>query len=151
MRKANLVFLAILSLMILSGAADASGVITFQIEILPGLAISSPDLLNFGALAPGEQSEQALTLTVWSNVPWELSVRTVTYPGSDDLGGRLEVQDGGGRWWDFLGTQRVLYTDQPPTGPDGAQIQVPFRYIGSYGDEPGGYELQVQFTVVPAL
>lgn len=151
MRKANLVFLAILSLMILSGAADASGVITFQIEILPGLAISSPDLLNFGALAPGEQSEQALTLTVWSNVPWELSVRPLNALDSDGLLGTLEVQDESGRWRELSEFQVIVSTNQPPTGPDGAQIQVPFRYIGSYGDEPGGYELQVQFTVVPAL
>lgn len=142
--------LCVTVLLALTTIAQASGTVTFQIEVLPGLSVSSPDLLVFDPVAPGQSDHQDLNITVWSNVTWELSVQAVGYDVEGGLQGSLEVNSLGG--WVELTTERsMLHFGQSPTGPDGTSMDIPFRFIGSYEDVPGTYSFQVEFTVVAAL
>ena len=143
--------LSIAALLFWSAGAWASGVITFQVEVLPGLTLSSPDNLVFEPVAPGQTKQKDLEITVWSNVSWELSVQGVELDGAGDVFGELEVEGVQGSWYEVIGSRNWLRLDQSPTGPSGADLEIPFRFTGSYEDSPGTYLFQIEFTVVPKL
>jgi hypothetical protein len=142
--------LCVTVLLALTTIAQASGTVTFQIEVLPGLSVSSPDLLVFDPVAPGQSDHQDLNITVWSNVTWELSVQAVGYDVEGGLQGIMEVGSLGG-WGEISQDPIMVRAGQPPTGPNGTSMDIPFRFIGSYEDVPGTYSFQVEFTVVAAL
>ena len=144
-----LTFLCLILLVTWGAVAQASGVITFQVEVLPGLSISSPDNLSFGPLAPGQTTYKELGITVWANVPWELWVQAIDYDLEGGLQGIVEVEASRGNWLDLFTETRIFRSDE--TGPDGMEVQVPFRITGSYADVPGSYSFQAEFTVVPSL
>ena len=129
---------------------QASNMVTFQVEVLPGLRISNPDTLTFLPVAPGQTDIQELNITVWSNMNWELSVKAVGYGVEGGLQGGVEMGGLGG-WHDLSIEAAIIHAEQPPTGPDGATLRIPFRLTGSYEDAPGNYSFQVEFTVVPSL
>ena len=133
----------------LAAGVEASGTVTFYVQVVPGLKISSPDQLTFEPVAPGQSDVQELSLTVWSNVRWQVLVEANGYGAEGGLSGILEVGQSGS--WREISAGSVIHSDQPPTGPDGVVFQTPFRFTGSYDDEPGDYDFQVKFTVVPAL
>lgn len=134
-----------------TGLTLASGLITFQLEVIPGFTISGPEQLVFPPVAPGQISQQELTIRVWSNVRWNLSVRVVGEGVEEGLYGTLEVEGANGEWFEFMGGSRTLHSSKPPTGESGREVNIPFRFRGSYSDVPGNYSLQVEFTVVPSL
>ena len=129
---------------------QASNMVTFQVEVLPGLRISNPDTLTFLPVAPGQTDIQELNITVWSNMNWELSVKAVGYGVEGGLRGGMEMGSSGA-WYELSEESTVIQLGQPPTGPDGATLRIPFRLTGSYEDAPGNYSFQVEFTVVPSL
>ncbi len=129
---------------------QASNMVTFQVEVLPGLRISNPDTLTFLPVAPGQTDIQELNITVWSNMNWELSVKAVGYGVEGGLRGVVQLNDSGS-WRDLSSEGTVIQLGRPPTGPDGTMLQIPFRLTGSYEDAPGNYSFQVEFTVVPSL
>ncbi|NMB01379.1 MAG: hypothetical protein GX971_07685 [Firmicutes bacterium] len=149
-RKLAFVALVLCAFGFCGTVAQASGVITFQIEVLPGLTISSPDQLSFGGVAPGQTVEKELELTVWSNVKWKMLVKSIDHM-SGWLRGTIDVQDFGGTWHELSTQMRPLLVDQDVTGPGGTDVQIPFRFTGSYDDTPGNYSFEVEFTVVPSL
>ena len=136
--------------------ADASGHVTFRIEVVSGFAVSVPDTLVFAPAAPGETVYQDLPITVWSNVGWELRVSS---PGGalDGEGSPSSVSSGlqvcveGNVWRDLFGLERMVATNQPPTGSEGMQVNVPFRFVSDFSNEPGVYTIDVEFTVVPVI
>jgi len=134
----------------LAAGVEASGTVTFYVQVVPGLKISSPDQLTFEPVAPGQSDVQELSLTVWSNVRWQLLVEANGYGAEGGLSGTMEVGDSG-IWHKLSAEGTAIYFGQAPTGPDGVVFQTPFRFTGSYDDEPGDYDFQVKFTVVPAL
>ena len=129
---------------------QASNMVTFQVEVLPGLRISNPDTLTFLPVAPGQTDIQELNITVWSNMNWELSVKAVGYGVEGGLRGVVQLNDSGS-WRDLSSEGTVIQLGRPPTGPDGTILRIPFRLTGSYEDAPGNYSFQVEFTVVPSL
>ena len=133
------------------GITHASGVITFQVEVIPGFTISAPDSLLFPPVAPDQISQQELTLRVWSNVQWNLSIRATGEEVEGSLFGSLQVEGEGGDWYELFGGSRTLRSSQMATGVTGREVYVPFRFEGSYEDTPGVYSFAVEFTVVPAL
>lgn len=143
------VFLLLLLTVAVHGLGETAGVITFQIKVLPGLSISTPELLVFEPVAPGQTTSQELNLTVWSNVNWRLMVT-----GEQDtsgLEGDILFQDWLGSWIPLVYLDTIVIDLQQPTGPEGTQVTIPFRFEGSYQDLPGTYSLDVKFTVVPTL
>lgn len=141
--------LLLLLLFLGCGAAKAAGVITFHVEVLPGLSISSPELLEFEPVAPGQASLQEVGLTVWANVPWGLSVKAKHE--NVGLSGGLYYRDFYQIWVPLDERLHPIITQQDATGDAGLDVTIPFRYTGSYLDEPGTYAFEVEFTVVPAL
>ncbi len=133
----------------LSGTIWAEGLVTFQIEVIPGFTVSCPDTLTFAPIGPGQTTYQDLTVTIWSNVDWELSVRIVGENGG--LKGEAEFAKGDDVWIPLDNVGRSIFLNQPSTGPGGSEVIIPFRFTGSYQDTPGDYFFQVEFTVVPAL
>lgn len=133
------------------GITHASGVITFQVEVIPGFTISAPDSLLFPPVAPDQISQQELTLRVWSNVQWNLSIRATGEEVEGSLFGTIEAQGEDGVWYGFFGGNRTLRSSQAPTGIAGKELNIPFRFEGNYKDTPGVYSFAVEFTVVPAL
>ena len=143
-------------LLCINGTAGASGHVMFQIEVVSGFAVSVPDTLVFAPAAPGETVYQDLPITVWSNVGWELRVSS----SGGALGGEgspspvllgLEVTDHSGTWRPLDDISRTVRTDQLPTGPEGIQVNVPFRFVSDFSNEPGVYTINVEFTVVPVI
>ncbi len=135
---------------------SASGHVVFQIEVTPGFAVSIPDILVFAPAAPGQTVYQDLSITVWSNVGWELIVSSPGDVLGEDgspafLQSGLEVRMQSGEWRRILGLERSIRTNQEPTGPEGTQLSVPFRFTSDFSDAPGVYTIDVQFTVVPEI
>lgn len=135
---------------------SASGHVVFQIEVTPGFAVSIPDILVFAPAAPGQTVYQDLSITVWSNVGWELIVSSPGDVLGEDgsptsLQSGLEVGGGSGNWFALTNNGRVIRIDLPPTGPEGTQLSVPFRFTSDFSDAPGVYTIDVQFTVVPEI
>jgi hypothetical protein len=143
-------FLCLAVLFALGTAVQAANVVTFQVEVLPGLRLSNPDMLIFVPVAPGQTDIQELNLTVWSNINWELLVKAVGYGVEGGLRGGMEMSNSGA-WYELSEESTVIQLGQPPTGPDGATLRIPFRLTGSYEDAPGNYSFRVEFTVVPSL
>ena len=142
-------------LLCINGTVGASGHVMFQIEVVSGFAVSVPDTLVFAPAAPGETVYQDLSITVWSNVGWELRVSSSGGAlGGDDssssvLSG-LEVC-AENVWRSLFGLERIVATNQLPTGPEGIQVNVPFRFVSDFSNEPGVYTINVEFTVVPVI
>lgn len=150
-RTRTLVILSLLVILACGGVANSSGVVTFQVEVVPGFTVSGPDNLSFDPISPGQTTQHDLGLTVWSNVSWELSVRASGQEGEGGLYGVVEFYDSSSRWTVLDNGTRLVCGDQPLTGPSGLEVIIPFRFTGSYEDSPGTYSFQVEFTVVPAL
>lgn len=150
-RLQHLLAFSLFVVFVCSGATYASGFITFQLEVIPGFTIANPDNLVFPPVAPGQTIHQELTITVWSNVRWNLSIRATGEELEGVLFGMVEVEGENGDWHDLFGGVRTLRSSQSPTGPHGRGVHIPFRFAGSYSDTPGLYSFQVEFTVVPAL
>lgn len=146
--KATLCFFVVFMLGIATQAGD---VITFQIHVLPGMTLSSPDSLVFDPAAPGQTIRKDLNITVWSNVRWELTAQAISPENEGALGGRVEVEDVQGDWLSIFARQRKIRSYQLPTGSMGSLVNVPFRFIGSYQDSPGDYFFEVEFTVGPSI
>jgi hypothetical protein len=142
--------LCIIVLLVGGMVVQASNVVTFQVEVLPGLRIANPGTLTFSSVAPGQTVLEDLNLTVWSNVNWELLVKAVGLGTEEGFRGGVELNDFG--YWRSLSDESMLiHLGQKPTGAEGLSVQVPFRLTGSYEDAPGNYSFQVEFTVVPSL
>jgi len=135
MAKKSVIFLALILTALLSAAVQAQGVITVQVEILPGFSISAQQTVVLEAVMPGERVEETLEIQVWSNVAWDLRVG---YHGGTAAPGKLEVQDGRGVWHQLAGAAGVL-------------VQVPLRFTGGFSDAPDTYTFQIEFTLVPVL
>lgn len=120
-------------------------------EVVPGLTISSPELLDFSTIAPGQSSQRNLELIIWSNIGWKLLVQARGDDVETRLNGAMEVQDEQGKWSELLTRVSTLYDAQPSTGPDGIKLDIPFRITSSYGDDPGVYSFEVKFTLVPII
>ncbi|HAN94897.1 MAG: hypothetical protein WBI99_00805, partial [Limnochordia bacterium] len=88
MAKKSVIFLALILTALLSAAVQAQGVITVQVEILPGFSISAQQTVVLEAVMPGERVEETLEIQVWSNVAWDLRVG---YHGGTAAPGKLEV------------------------------------------------------------
>jgi hypothetical protein len=131
-----------------AAAAQASGVITLEVEILPGFRITGPGSVSFGSLHPGIPEERELQLQVWSNVPWQLFAN---YYGTVEAPGIVEVQGTNGTWIELGSSTNLVIWDQPKTDPDGVVIKVPLRFTGSFSHDPGTYDIQIEFAVVPLL
>ncbi|HBG01998.1 MAG TPA: hypothetical protein DDW87_10560 [Firmicutes bacterium] len=130
--------------------AQASGIVTFRVNVTPGMTISSPGTLEFESVAPDQTLERDLNITVWSNVDWQLTARSVDYD-QGGLQGVIEAADSYGSWHDLGSEEWVLRRDELPTGASGLTFDIPFRFTGSYSDAPDTYEFQIQLTVVSAL
>lgn len=136
-------------------ASGGSGKVTMFVEVAPGFAISLQDSLTFPQAAPGRSVEAELDVTVWSNVDWQLRATATTVRSEDgtphDFEGGIEVLDFESAWRNLLIGERIIRYAQQPTPSEGETISVPFRFQPGFGDGPGTYTIQVQFTVVPAL
>lgn len=150
-RRLCVAFVVCMFLLLPVNKVESGGVITFQVEVIPGVTIESPDNLVFEPVAPGQSTEQNLSLTVWANFLWELSVRSLREDAGENFFGDVEVQDENGVWYDLFARRRIIRSEQSSTGALGKEISVPFRFKGSFDDEPGTYSFEVEFTVVPAL
>ncbi len=144
------VVLCTATLLALTPGVQATGLVTFQVEVMHGFRVSSPGTLVFAPVAPEQSNIQELELTVWSNVEWDLSVKAIGYDPEGGLQGTVEVGNSGA--WHVLSTEsNLIQVGQSPTGVAGATLLVPFRIKGSYDDAPGAYSFQVEFTVAPAI
>ena len=74
MAKKSVIFLALILTALLSAAVQAQGVITEQVEILPGLSISAQQTVVLEAVVPGERDEETLEIQVWTDVAWDMRV-----------------------------------------------------------------------------
>lgn len=138
------------ALFALTPGVQATGSVTFQVEVLEGFSISSPATLTFAPVGPGQSDVQDVELTVWSNVAWDLSVKAVGYDPEEGLPGTVEV-GASGDWYLLSSETSVIQMSRLPTGAGGAMVSTPFRLQGSYNDAPGSYSFQVQFTVSAAI
>ncbi|HOB39654.1 MAG: hypothetical protein WAO27_08605 [Limnochordia bacterium] len=148
MAKKSVIFLALILTALLSAAVQAQGVITVQVEILPGFSISAQQTVVLEAVMPGERVEETLEIQVWSNVAWDLRVG---YHGGTAAPGKLEVRDDRGVWHQLDAGTKVLMREQPETGAAGVLVQVPLRFTGGFSDAPDTYTFQIEFTLVPVL
>jgi len=142
--------LCIIVLLVGGMVVQASNVVTFQVEVLPGLRIANPGTLTFSSVAPGQTVLEDLNLTVWSNVNWELLVKAVGLGTEEGFRGGVELGSAGS-WYELTEEITQVSVSRPPTGDEGISVRVPFRLTGSYEDAPGNYSFQVEFTVVPSL
>lgn len=154
LRLFRLGFFCALFLALLGTTAGADGSVTLFVDVKPGLALQVQDSLTFPEAGPGQGVEAELDVTVWSNVEWQLRVAAfaVHLDGvPSDLEGSLEVRSGANFWYVLDGATKALLTEQPPTTGDGVTVAVPFRFTPGYGDAPGRYAIQVEFTVVSEI
>ena len=142
-------------LMLVGTGIASAGSVTFFVEVAPGFAISLDDTLTFPQASPGDTVEAELDVTIWSNVGWELMVSATAAQSGDgsprSLEGGLEVLGANGVWRPLDHIQRTVRTNEPPTSATGESFSVPFRFQAGFGDPPGTYTIQVEFTVVPEL
>lgn len=142
---------SLLLVLVLGGQSFASGLITFQLEVVPGFSISAPEQLVLPPVAPGQASQTELSMRVWSNVRWNLDIRVLNEGTEGGLYGVLEMKGEDSVWHELgLGT-RMLRSQQSSTGENGRELSIPIRFMGSFDDVPGNYSVQVEFTVVPSL
>ncbi len=136
-------------------ASGGSGKVTMFVEVAPGFAISLQDSLTFPQAAPGRSVEAELDVTVWSNVDWELMAASIAVHSEDGtshvLDGAVEILDATGLWMPLTEFGRLVRMGESPTSQEGQAFSVPIRFQPGFGDGPGTYTIQVQFTVVPAL
>lgn len=154
LRNSCLAFLSCLLFATMCVTVDAE-MVTFQVEVESGVAIDAPAILAFDAAAPGVAVLSTLSLTIWSNTDWDLTVSAGAIEDGEgvsaSLSGALEMQDGMGSWWVIDSLSAFARTNQSPTGDEGAAIDVPFRFTPTFADAPGGYTIAVEFTVVPKI
>jgi hypothetical protein len=136
-------------LLVWVGGIQASGLVTFRVEVISGMTISSPSELVFSSVVPGIPAEKDLEITVWSNVEWELKVRCADYE-QGGLKGVIEVEDSD-TWYNIFSQARTIRLGQAPTGKDGLTLDIPFRFTASYSDAPANYQFEIELTVVPAI
>lgn len=67
------------------------------------------------------------------------------------LKGTVDIIDAFGLWEPLTNKVRTIRMEEPPTSQDGRDLTVPIRFQPGFGDAPGTYTIEVQFTVVPAL
>jgi hypothetical protein len=154
LRLFRLGFFCALFLALLGTTAGADGSVTLFVDVKPGLALQVQESLTFPEAGPGQGVEAELDVTVWSNVGWGLlvSARAVQFDDQPvDLEGQLEVRSASGYWRFLDQVEREILTEQPPTTGDGVTVAVPFRFTPGYGDAPGRYAIQVEFTVVSEI
>lgn len=142
---------SLLLVLVLGGQSFASGLITFQLEVVPGFSISAPEQLVLPPVAPGQASQTELSMRVWSNVRWNLIIKVPSEGMDEGLYGVLEAKGDTGEWREFSKGERTLFTSQMTTGEKGRMVSIPVRFMGSFDDVPGNYSVQVEFTVVPSL
>ncbi|MGI6625446.1 MAG: hypothetical protein ACOX57_08520 [Limnochordia bacterium] len=102
-------------LLVWVGGIQASGLVTFRVEVISGMTISSPSELVFSSVVPGIPAEKDLEIIVWSNVEWELKGKAVD-DGLGGLEGLIEAQDSHGTWYDLGANEWLLRRAEPPTG-----------------------------------
>lgn len=138
-----------------SSCIGDSGKVTVFVEVAPGFAISVQDSLTFPQAAPGTSVEAELDVTVWSNVEWQLLATSTSVHSKDGnphvLKGTVDIIDAFGLWEPLTNKVRTIRMEEPPTSQDGRDLTVPIRFQPGFGDAPGTYTIEVQFTVVPAL
>ena len=150
MIKRSLVFAVLMVAFLMVGTSvEASGRVTFEIEITSGCSLLSPGDLTFPPVGPGQTVQQDLEITVFSNTNWSLEMEVRDLGEGDALLGAIQFQDSG--FWRNLSIGRNVIGEQLPTGQDGLVVRVPFRLQGGYEHNPGSYSFEVEFTVVPAL
>jgi hypothetical protein len=137
-------------LLVWVGGIQASGLVTFRVEVISGMTISSPSELVFSSVVPGIPAEKDLEIIVWSNVEWELKGKAVD-DGLGGLEGLIEAQDSHGTWYDLAADEWILRRAESPTGEDGLTLDIPFRFTASYSDAPANYQFEIELTVVPAI
>lgn len=149
MARHNLVVILVLlvAFLALGIEAEAGGVVRFHVKVLDAMKISNPESIDFPAVAPGKSVQQDLSITVWSNVKWGLKVRAVD---NEDLQGAVEFS-AAGIWHELSHDSLGVLLGQPPTGPGGATIEIPFILHGGYEHVAGDYTFEVEFTVVPSI
>ncbi|MFY9495151.1 MAG: hypothetical protein WAQ17_08190 [Limnochordia bacterium] len=144
----RLKLLLCVALLILVVVVPASaGVVVLQVEVLPGFAVDVPNRLVFPPVAPGQFSEQNLNVTVWANAPWILMA---TILDGEDMAGIFEHRSLDGSWTRLGSTTSIVFESSSPTGAEGVEMSIPFRFRVDYGDDPGDYTVEIELTVVPA-
>ncbi|HHT42237.1 MAG TPA: hypothetical protein GX014_02385 [Firmicutes bacterium] len=139
--------LVVCFLLLCGSTAWAEGILTLRFEVQEGFSVSIPDnILDLGPVVPEQTLNSEASVTVWSNVPWALYAR-VQSPA--EIPCMIEIMDMKGNWVNLTSTSRVIMSGQESTGADGQDFVFPMRLKSSYGETPGTYSIQLQFTVVP--
>ena len=142
--------LLVAALFSLNVAVEASGVVTFEVEIVSGYRLESPSALIFPKVGPGQVSQQDLEIIVYSNTEWNLEMRVESYGDNQFLSDAIQFRDSG-MWRALPHEKSTICAEQPATGQDGTVVNIPFRFQGGYEHDPGTYSILVEFTVVPTL
>lgn len=154
LRLFRLGFFCALIAVLAATALAADGSVVFYVDVAPGFAIALQDSLTFPQAVPGQTVEAQLDVTVWSNIEWDLyaAVPAVHLDGQPvGLEGKLEVCNAFGSWRVLDHAGLTILTGQSPTTAAGLTFTVPVRFTAGFGDAPGTYAIQVEFTVVPKL
>ena len=151
MIKRSLVFAVLMVAFLMVGTSvEASGRVTFEIEITSGCSLLSPGDLTFPPVGPGQTVQQDLEITVFSNTNWSLEMEVRDLGEGDALLDAVQLRYDG-KWQNLPTEKTSISEEQPPTGQNGLVVRVPFRLQGGYEHNPGSYSFEVEFTVVPAL
>ncbi len=142
--------LLVAALFSLNVAVEASGVVTFEVEIVSGYRLDSPNFLTFAPVGPGQVSQQDLEIIVYSNTEWSLEMRAENLGEGGALSEGIQWRDLG-IWKKLSMETNTICMEQPATGQDGTVVNIPFRFQGGYEHDPGTYSILVEFTVVPTL
>ncbi len=138
---------AVLIMLCLAGAAAAKFVI-LEVHVVSGFAVDVPDNLTLPSVGPGDISEDTLDVTVWANAPWMLMATMV---GEGDPNAKFEHRSVGGSWVKLGEIATTMFESDRPTGADGEEVSIPFRFQVDYGDLPGDYSVKIELTVVPRI
>lgn len=142
--------LLVAALFSLNVAVEASGVVTFEVEIVSGYRLDSPNFLTFAPVGPGQVAQQDLEIVVYSNTEWSLEMKARNLGDADALADAIQFRDSG-MWRALPHEKSTICAEQPATGQDGTVVNIPFRFQGGYEHDPGTYSILVEFTVVPTL
>lgn len=121
-----------------------------RLEVDPAV-LSAPALTSTDLAQGYVDLDQVITITLYSNTPWELSIRRPEDP-SGDTGPRsvaLEWSRGGRAYLPLTEHWTVLAADSQPV--HGSRIELKLRVPLSWtGIEPGTYEPQVEYRLARA-
>lgn len=140
-------FFIVLVMLLLGTSLTYASNLLLQVEIKPGFAISLPDDISIPPIGPGETYEDTVTVSVKSNTPWDLQI----VGSSNEQIPVFEVFGEQGFWRDGISVVNHGAVDQEPTGDSWVEVEVPWRVVVGYTDEPGTYDIYLEFTVVPVL